>query len=119
MAAIEGMRQLLGESVDLAWVEMLASNTSIVDQMENLNFRVFETEYLFKGEPTTAALRHFEPTSACFKLSTGQLAWKGIPRAPWHNFAEQVAEFKKSFGLVQTDLICLSARVASLLDNPE
>lgn len=114
--AIEGMQTILRSSVKLVWIEMLASNTELVELMNNFGLVIADTEYLylFRGEPSSESLRHFNVTSGIFKLSTDEKAWKGTPIKKWEDFPAQIEEYRSRFGLIQTDLIGLTPSLKSL-----
>ncbi|WBQ10580.1 FkbM family methyltransferase [Hyphomonadaceae bacterium ML37] len=68
--AIEGMSALLGD-VEFMWVEYLG-NPDLYDTMSELGFMLFDTKYVFRGEPTPEALEIFD-LAFTKHASTGQL----------------------------------------------
>jgi hypothetical protein len=102
------MAGLFAESAKLAWVEFIPSKSpGLAEQLTDLGFSVFDTEYLFGGTPEPAALEMFLPTHTGVTLSTGLQTWKGIPRQDWTDYQAQLTLAIGAFGLMQTDLLCL------------
>ena len=102
------MARLFSESVKLAWIEFMPDASPLVPaQLSDFGFIVFDTEYLFRGKPTSRALEMFVPTRVGMNLSSGTEVWKGIPREDWSDFQNQIDTAMTSFGLIQTDLLCV------------
>lgn len=112
--AIYGMREIFSSTVKMAWIEMLANQTQIVELIQELGFYVFDTEYLFRGTPSSEALDYFIQ-SGSGELSSGSQIWKGIPIMKWVNFADQIEEYRSRFGLIQTDLLCLKPSFVDII----
>lgn len=106
--AIIGMEAFLPET-QLMWVEF-GGQPGLLDLLDERDFVLFDTEYLFHGKPTEEALAHFIVTEAEIPLSTGTFAWKGIPKRTWSDYMASFEGFKKSSALVQTDIVCVNRK---------
>ncbi|MEM8770353.1 MAG: FkbM family methyltransferase [Pseudomonadota bacterium] len=104
--ALKGMTRLL-PSVALMWVEF-SGQKGLIDFIEDNDFMVFDTPYLFLGDPTDEAERHFNVLKKDMPLSTGKTAWTGLKRKSWKRYDAEFAEFRKTLNLIQTDLVCVN-----------
>ena len=108
LAALRGMPKILRECSFL-WVEFEATNMDLYRFLLDQDFLMFDTDYLFIGDPSDEALEIFHLTSREI-LSTGQTSWSGFKKKPWYCFAEEMPFAKEKFGLIQTDLVCINKR---------
>lgn len=108
--ALKGMQRLLSSSIELMWIEyMLAPkfhSENVYDLLRN-DFNIYDTEYLFKGEPSAEALEFFSVSETGKQLSNGARVWKGFKKTPYENFKKESALFHTNFGLIQTDICCV------------
>jgi FkbM family methyltransferase len=116
-AAIEGLSSTLESSVHLCWVEFLPRYTrySLMERLEGLGFEIFDTEYVFKGDPDEGASRLFKVVSTSKVSSSGTRRWRGIPIKEWVDYESQFEEARKKFGLLQTDLLCARGEFADMI----
>lgn len=110
-AALRRMRGFFADTVKVAWIECLARPDSeqIVSVLSEYGFLLFDTDYLFQGSPNPLAQENFV-VKGTQQLSTGSMAWSGIPRHPWVNFSNKLTEYRGTLGLIQTDLIAVNSR---------
>ena len=109
--ALKGMTRLLPQ-VSLMWVEFLGS-MELLEFIAGQGFLIFDTEYMFRGEPSEAARKDFEITREGAPLSTGLKIWSGFKRTPWDSFPEEFSRFQKDYSLMQTDLVCVNGNRAA------
>ena len=116
-AAIEGLSSTLKSSVLLCWVEFLPrySDYSLIDRLASFGFEVFDTEYVFKGDPSEAACQSFSVVRTSKVSSSGARRWRGIPSKEWVDYESQFEEARTKFGLLQTDLLCVRGEFANLI----
>ena len=75
----------------------------------DMGYILFDTEYMFWGTPSLAALEHFQVTVEDDTSSTGRILWKGLKKHSWEaDYLSEFARFKQDFNLVQTDLVCVN-----------
>lgn len=103
--ALEGMPRILSK-VKLMWIEF-AGDFALLDFLISAGFHIFDTSYMFIGSKSTEVLNLFNPTIDGATLSNGKTAWFGNKITPWDNFCSQFQNYKDSYGLIQTDLICV------------
>lgn len=113
--AIIGMEAFLPET-QLMWVEF-GGQPGLLDLLDERDFVLFDTEYLFRGSPTVGALEKFTVKEADIPLSTGTFAWKGVPKRTWSDYMKQFNEMQKNDGLIQTDLVCVNRNFLSNFKN--
>ena len=115
-AAIEGLRSTLKSSVHLCWVEFLPrySEYSLIDRLASFGFEIFDTEYVFKGDPSEAACQSFNVVRTSKVSSSGTRRWRGVPSREWIDFESQFEEARAKFGLLQTDLLCVREEFTNL-----
>lgn len=106
--ALRGMTKWLS-NVKVMWVEF-SGQPGLTDFMEDNGFMIFDTTYLFVGHPTEEARTIFNVVKDEVALSIGRKAWFGTKKTAWKNYTEEFKEYKKAFGLVQTDLVCINRR---------
>jgi FkbM family methyltransferase len=105
LGALRGMPRLLSEARFL-WVEYLGK-PGLLDFLAAEGFTLFETEYMFWGEPSGAALELFDVVSSGKTASNGNTVWKGFRRTPWESYEAEFARLRKEISLVHTDLVCV------------
>lgn len=76
-------------------------------------YMIFDTEYMFIGEPTTETEVLFEISETEIALSTNAKAWFGYKRKSWGDFKQEFYELKRTIGLVQTNLVCINKKQLS------
>jgi FkbM family methyltransferase len=103
--ALQGMSAFL-QDVPLMWVEYIGQS-GLVPFLEEQGFLLFDTLYSVLGEPTPKACALFEVVSTGKKLSTGTTRWTAYKKGPWEDFDREFAEYKKSFRLGWTDIVCV------------
>ena len=106
LPALKGMERHF-RNCYFAWVEF-SMQEGLLDYLESLGCLVFDTEYLFIGEPAGQVLDWFEVSQDNYTLSTGRTAWFGYRKRPWKDCRTEFHTFRKEFGLVQTDLVCVN-----------
>lgn len=104
--ALQGMTKWLSK-VKVMWVEF-SGQPGLKDFLEDSGFMLFDTSYMFVGGCSDEAREHFSITQGEVTVSTGRTAWFGTKRGAWKNYDSELAEYKKKFGLVQTDLVCVN-----------
>ena len=108
--ALKGMKRRLKDEVELVWIEYLFhpkyQSFRLLQQLED-DFILFDTEYLFKGEPSDEARELFQVSKYGNKLSNGSQVWSGFKKKSWRDFESQTAECFQKYGLIQTDLCCV------------
>ncbi|MFN4025439.1 MAG: FkbM family methyltransferase [Hyphomonas sp.] len=104
--ALRGMTKLF-PNVKVMWVEY-SGQAGLADFIEESGFMLFDTTYMFVGDCTEEARQIFNVTKGDVALSTGRKAWFGTKKSAWKNYEAELADFKKRFGLVQTDLVCIN-----------
>lgn len=102
--ALKGMRRVM-KNVNFMWIEF-SNQPGLFEYLEENDFYLFDTEYMFSVEPTEAVKAHFR-ISRTRNLSTGRTAWFGFPRIDWADFRRQIQFMKREYGLIQTDLVCV------------
>ena len=105
--ALKGMQNIMN-SCSFMWIELLHSNLDLYRFLQNQDFLIFDTEYLFLGEPSADAADWFHITETGGKLSTGATYWKGLKKRPWYCFEEEFRAVRERFGMIQTDLFCVN-----------
>jgi FkbM family methyltransferase len=110
--ALRGMQSIL-KHVKIMWVEYIEGQ-ELLNFLANSGFLIFDTQYLFLGKPTQNALQFFELSDEPFKLSTDRTAWYGFKKKDWKNFLIEFHAYKKEFGLIQTDLVCVNRKYKDL-----
>ncbi|WBQ10574.1 FkbM family methyltransferase [Hyphomonadaceae bacterium ML37] len=105
--ALDGMSALLGE-VEFLWVEYLG-DPALCDKLSELGFMLFDTKYVFRGEPSPDALEAFD-VAYTTTASTGDFRWHGYKKQRWSNFKEEFIFCKKRFNLIQTDIVAVNKR---------
>ena len=109
LQALKGMKRRVRDEVELMWIEYLFhpkyQSFKLLEQLEE-RFILFDTEYLFKGEPSDEA-RDFFQISKHKNLSNGSQVWSGFKKTSWRDFKLETAECFKRYGLIQTDLCCI------------
>lgn len=113
-AALKGMEILL-ETVRFMFVELI--NPVIVPQLHEYGFSTFDTQYVFVGNPSAEAQEVFDVEKRDVRASTGQRRWKGYKKSGWNNYVDEFRQYKKSFSLIQTDLVCVNRRYVSDFAN--
>lgn len=106
--AIKGMDSLLPD-VKFMWVEYIGQ-TGLIDYLHDLDFVVFDTEYMFLNKKTSDLMEQFRTTKDGVVLSTGARAWFGARTRPWRNFEQEFKDHQRKSGLSHTDLVCVNKR---------
>ena len=104
--ALKGLGARLTET-PLLWLEY-AGQKDLFRFLKGQNFIVFDSSYLFFGEPNDAARHYFHIDSLDCKLSIGRKSWSGFRKDHWDDYFGNLAAMKTLFGLVQTDLLCVN-----------
>ena len=104
------MSGFLRRDVALAWVEYHPglSRPELYHYLSDQGFLVFDTEYIFRGEPTEDAMMMFDVSRKGAMLSSGSTVWYGFKRTPWNDYAAELMEFVRNLRLIQTDLCCVN-----------
>lgn len=108
LSALKGMTRVL-KTTRLAWIEF-TNQDGLLDFLAEQNFMIHDTEYLFDGYPSNDLLDDFNITNPCLPLSTGKSAWLGFRTKPWINYEARFKYYQSSYGLIQTDLLCVNRR---------
>lgn len=106
--AIKGMTSLITD-IQFMWVEYIGQ-TGLIDYLHDLDFVLFDTDYMFIKEKTPELAQQFKTTKAGVTLSTGATAWFGTRTRPWRNFEQGFREYQQRSGLIHTDLVCVNRR---------
>lgn len=114
LAALKGMSYFLQQSA-LLWVEY-SGQPGLRAYLIAQGFDLYDTEYMFVGEPSSEAMSQFVITKRDVPLSTGRSAWFGFKAAEWGDFDAEFADYKKRLGLVQTDIVCVNRRMSPKFD---
>lgn len=109
LKALKGMPHISSNAAFL-WVEYLGMDFGLIKHLIDDGFYVFDTEYLFIGEPTREAKRHFNICKEGIQLSTGNFAWTGFKKGKWGDYFSEFTLYRSKFGMVQTDLLCVNSR---------
>ncbi len=104
--ALRGMPKLL-KNIKFMWIEFMGQS-DLVQFLYDLKFLIFDTEYLFMGHPTDEAKSLFDISRENVILSNNKTAWFGFKKKAWSHYAQEIEQYKKSLGLVQTDLVCIN-----------
>ena len=110
--ALKGMDQLL-TSLPFMWIEFIG-NKYLLDYIISKDFHLFDTSYLFIGNPTPLVKDLFDISREGVILSTGQTAYFAFKRCGWSNYYEEFIEFQKNSSLVQTDILCVKSQYLDL-----
>ncbi len=111
LAALRGMKNIMKDSF-FAWVEYgpKMSTPDLLKELADQNFLLFDTEYIFRGNPNQTAKEIFEVTREGGALSSGTTVWRGFKKKPWGNYSREIFTYQEQLNLVQTDLFCLNRR---------
>jgi len=105
--ALKGMPRIVENALFL-WIEYIGDQPSLLQYIVDQNYMVFDTEYLFIGEPSEEAREWFDVSKQNIVLSTNVPAWYGFKKKPWNHFESEFAYCKKKFQMVQTDFLCIN-----------
>ena len=103
---LAGMPILLAYS-HVLWVEF-KGQPALLKALGQLDRLLFDTSYLFIGEPNTESLGLFEPDRIGINMSDGRTAWTGFRRGGWSDYLGEFSDCAKKFDMVQTDLVCVN-----------
>ncbi len=106
ISALAGMPILLAYS-HVLWVEF-KGQPALLKALGQLDRLLFDTSYLFIGEPNTESLGLFEPDRIGINMSDGRTAWTGFRRGGWSDYLGEFSDCAKEFNMVQTDLVCVN-----------
>ena len=107
--ALKGMDRILRQPYFL-WVEFTGQG-GLAKHLCDIGYILFDTEYMFWGTPSPAALEHFEVTAEDNTSSTGRIFWKGLKKPSQDkDYLSEFARFREDFAMVQTDLVCVNTR---------
>lgn len=107
--AMKGMHRILTQPYFL-WIEF-TGQPGLIEYISDMGYILFDTAYVFNGNPSEEVLKHFEVSLEGFISSTNKSMWQGFKRYPWDG--EYISEFKncrKRFNLIQTDLVCVNRK---------
>jgi FkbM family methyltransferase len=105
LGALKGMPRIARDAHFL-WVEYIGGG-GLVEWLEENRFVLFDTAYMFWGEPTDELLERFEQEGEVRTVSNGRLAWKGFRREPWEDFRAEFLRYRHEHGMSHTDLVCV------------
>ena len=105
--ALRGMSRLLLD-VKMLWVEF-SGDMQVHKLLNDSNFLIFDSEYLFPGEYPKEAEQYFE-FSRYSKLSTGEKVWWGYRKKSYTNFSKEFKLHQEKFGMIQTDFLCVNRK---------
>ncbi len=102
--ALMGMNRIITEP-HFMWVEF-SNQPGLLDFLYENGFIIFETIYLFKGQPLYN-LDEFRVVGTT-ELSTGHTAWYGFHQIPWGpDFKDEFQLYRQKYGMIQTDIVCV------------
>jgi FkbM family methyltransferase len=103
--ALQGMPRILDE-MRFLWMEYLGDE-DLLEWLCASGFALFDTPYLFWGEPDEKRLEHFELVGEPKTASNDRMLWAGFRREPWDDYEREFRRYRKDYDLVQTDLVCV------------
>ncbi len=104
--ALKGMERI-ARRAQFLWIEY-SGQFGLVKYLRRKGYTLFDTEYLFRGEPTDAIRERFEISKDSFTLTSGATTCYGYPReAIEGDYVKAFREMKKSLNLIQTDLVAV------------
>ncbi len=106
--ALKGMPRILNECFFM-WIEFLGQK-ELIDFLIQQEFIIYDTEYLFYGEPSETNQQIFEVSRSGYEMSNGRKAWFGFRKKSWNNFVDEFKIYKHDMNLVQTDLVCVNKK---------
>lgn len=104
---LKGMPRLLSNASFL-WIEYLGKDPLLYDFLVSSGYIVFDTEYLFIGDPTDDAREIFDVSKEKVILSTGATAWFGFKKKPWNDFKSEFVKYQNTLKMIQTDFLCIN-----------
>jgi len=111
--ALQGMETLL-KSLPFMWIEFI-SGKQLLDYIISKDFHLFDTSYLFLGNPTPRIKGLFDVSRENVTLSTGQTAYFAFKKCGWLDYHAEFMELKKNNLLIQTDILCVKTQYLDLL----
>lgn len=110
--ALKGMGRIIKEALFL-WIEF-TNQPGLLQFLHNEEFVIIDTTYIFFSNHTIKPDKHFHFIKNEF-LSTGRPIWIGKKLLPWSNdFDDEFSFYKKKYGLIQTDIICVQKEKLAL-----
>ncbi len=103
--ALRGLKGVISD-VKLMYIEF-SKTTGILEILQDYDFEVYDTHFLFRGEYTANLIEHFEVARGDVTSSTGKKSWHGYRKEPWEDYVRTFKRFRAS-GLIQTDLVCVA-----------
>lgn len=111
--ALKGAGDLL-KSVQWMWIEY-GGQPGLLNFLKDSDFILFDTEYLFSGEPTESVLETFTITRSGTN-SINRKIFFGRRKKIWFDYEERFKHFRKE-GMIQTDLVAVSPRYIEAFTN--
>jgi len=105
---LSGMGDKLSRTT-FAWIEY-AGDTRVLDYLQSFGFQLFDTDYLFVGEPNQYIESIFKVKSASVGInSIGKKIFFGRRRSNWLDYNKQFDFCRRKRRMVQTDILAVSA----------
>jgi len=104
--ALKGLGSRLAD-IPLMWIEFMGQ-ADLYKYLTQKGFILFDSSYLFFGEPNDATRHYFQTENLKANLSIDQKSWTGFRRDHWGDYLANFRAMKTLFGLVQTDLLCIN-----------
>ena len=111
--ALKGAREML-DGVQWMWIEF-GGQPGLLEFLKERGFILFDTEYLFTGEPTREVLDAFTITRKGTN-SINRTIFFGRRNSIWQDYEERFRQFRK-LGMVQTDMVAVSPRYIEAFTN--
>ncbi len=106
--AMKGMPKII-DGARLFWIEF-KGQPDLLSSLVESGMLLFDTSYLFYGDPSEEALKLFEPERTKIGMSNGRTAWTGFRKVGWNAYLSEFADCAKRFNMIQTDLVCVNRR---------
>lgn len=114
LPALKGMSNMLA-SIKWMWIEF-SNQPGLYDFLVANDFYLFDTEYLFVGEPNQFHLEEFEITRSGRNTLRKQIFF-GVRKNPWEPYIDRFDFMMRRRRMIQTDLICINNRHRPLFDE--
>ena len=104
--ALQGMGSML-ENVHLLWIEFMGQR-DLYEFLHDHHFTVFDSSYVFHDNSSSDVESFFHSYKLAGINSTNRSVWRGWRRESWANYLDEFSKFKRSYGMIQTDLLCIN-----------
>ena len=103
--ALKGMKRILGQA-RVMWIEY-SNQPGLLDFFHSNGFAIFDTQYMFEGDPHELAAQDFYICDTKTKLTTGAPVWFGYRRQEWPDYRREFDLVRYKHKMIQTDLVCV------------